>query len=350
MKTKWYLSTFIPTLLLFVVVIPSAVAHVPDFGGGGDSLDTATHIHDPLKSWVIYDELHESGEAHYFSTHLDEGQRLRLQFFSPDQNFAPSVAIMGPGIEANDTLPSFVEIPSGSGALLIEGERQEEAEYEPFTPASYYYFGDLDWQVTAHGDYFIAVFHTDQEGKYGMAIGYVEEFTLEEWLSVPIDAVRIHEWGGQNVVLILAPLIGTLLVGSVLLIWPPGRGRLSQESEIWRFLVSFAGLLFIGGGLMLATQMAIATSKSGFDVLSILTLVFIFVPLVLGYLLVRKAINKDSSLTPRNRVILLILGLLGLFVWAGMIIGPILSMIATLLPSGLAFQGGSMDKTQENIE
>jgi hypothetical protein len=350
MKSKRGLFALVPFAVLSILLIPSASAHVPDFGGGGDSLETAAHVHNPLKSWAIYDELHESGEAHYFSTHLDEGQRLRLQFFSPDQDFVPSVAIMGPGIETNDTLPAFVEIPEDSGVFFIEGERQDEAEYEPFTPASYYYFVDFDWDVTDHGDYFIAVFHADDVGKYGMAIGYVEEFTLGEWLTVPIDTVGIHEWSGQNVALILAPMIATFLVGSFLLIWPPGKGRLTQESEIWRFMVSFAGLLFIGGAVFLATQMAFALSRSGFDALSIFTVIFVLVPLILGYLLVRKAINNDMGLTSKNRVIVLVLGLVGLFLWAGMIIGPILSIIAVVMPSGLSFPTGKRDTNPVSVD
>jgi hypothetical protein len=327
----------IPTLVVVMLVIPSSSAHVPRFGGGGDSLDTAAHIDDPLKSWVMYDQLHESGEAHYFSAHMDEGQRLRMQFFSPEQGFAPSVAIMGPGIEADDTLPSFVEIPSGGGVLLIQGERQEEAEYEPFTPASYYYFAEIDLDVTDHGDYFIAVFHANQEGKYGMAIGYVEAFTLEEWLAVPIDTIAIHEWGGQNVALIISPLIATLLIGYTLLVWPPRRGRLTQKSEIWRLLLSLAGLLFIGGGFMLAAQMVIALSKSGFDASSIITMIFVFVPLILGYFLLRKALSRDDELSSKNRVTIVVLGLLGLFLWAGIFVGPILAVICALLPKSLAF-------------
>ncbi len=337
MKFSKHLLTMIPTFALVIMLIPPSSAHVPKFEGGGNSLETATHIDNPLKSWVVYDELHESGEAHYFSVHMDEGQRLRLQFFSPEQDFVPSAAIMGPGIEVNDTIPPFVDVPDGANVLLLNGERQNKAEYEPFTPASYYYIADFDWDVTIHGDYFIAVFHTDQEGRYGMAIGYVEEFTFEEWLLVPTETIAIHEWGGQNIAAILAPLIVTLLVGSILLIWPPGNGRLTKESEIWRVLVSLAGLLFIGSGFMLATQMTLALSRSGLDAASIVTMIFVSVPLVLGYFLLKRGMNQEDGLTPRNRAILVIFGLLGLFMWAGVIIGPILLMIAAILPSSLAF-------------
>lgn len=349
MKLSKSLIAMVPTIVLVLSLLPSSSAHVPDFQGGGDSLDTAAHIHDPLKSWVIYDELHESGEAHYFSVHMDEGQRFRLQFFSPDQDFYPSVGIMGPGIEANDTLPGLVEIPEDAGVLLLSGERQDEAEYEPFTPASYYYFVDFDWDVTLHGDYYIAVFHANQEGRYGMAIGYEEEFTLEEWLTVPLDTIGIHEWGGQDVVLILAPMLATLLIGSMFLIWPPGSGRLTHRSEVWRTLASFAGLLFIGSGFMLAMQMAIALSKSGFDGSSIVTMIFMFIPLILGYTLLRNALRKDDELNSKNRVTIAILGLLGLFLWAGVIVGPILAVMSALLPKSLAFFAAKEDLAIESL-
>ena len=348
MKFSKSLIAMVPTIVLVLSLLPSSSAHVPDFQGGGDSLETAAHIHDPLKSWVIYDELHESGEAHYFSVHMDKGQRLRLQFFSPDQDFFPDVAVMGPGIAENETLPAFVEVPSEVGILLIQGEKQERADFEPFTPASYYYFAKLDWEVTEHGDYIIAVFHADQEGKYGMAIGYIETFTLQEWLTVPVDTIAIHEWGGQNILLIIAPLTITFVIGLILLVWPPGTGRLTMKTEVWRIMGSFAGLLYVGGGFTLASQMAFALSKSGLDASSIVTLIFIAIPLILGSILLRKSINLEAKLAPKDRLVLVVLGLLGLFTWAGVIVGPVLSMIGAVLPSSLSVVAGKEGHPDES--
>jgi len=46
-----------------------------------------------------------------------------------------------------------------------------------------------------------------RRGKYGIAIGYKEEFTLSEWLLIPIDVINIHQWEGQSLILILMPLL-----------------------------------------------------------------------------------------------------------------------------------------------
>ncbi|UCD91606.1 MAG: hypothetical protein JSV43_04950 [Methanobacteriota archaeon] len=346
-RTSFYiLSTFV-FLALFA---SSANAHVPNFTGGGDSPETAGHIHDPLKSWVIYDELHEGGEGHYYSLHMEEGERLRLQLFTPEENFVPGLVVMGPGIENHGTVPSYIEVPDGANATVLEGELKDGAEYEPFTPASYYYTVDFDGEVTSSGDYYLAVYEPSRGGRYGIAVGYLEQFSLQEWLSVPFDAIRIHEWEGQNVVLILAPMIATLLVGLIILIWPFGNGRLTQKTEIWRVLGTFAGLLYLGSGFMLLVQMGIALSLSGLTAAAAVTLIFIMIPVLLGFLLIRKVIRKKSELTVLGRVTFLILGFVGLFLWTGLIIGPILAVVAGLLPSRLALVSSEVTEEENDHE
>ncbi|MFW9944946.1 MAG: hypothetical protein ACFFB7_08105, partial [Candidatus Sifarchaeia archaeon] len=49
-------------------------AHVPLAPEPGETLDTAVEIVNPTKSWVVYSDLHESEEPHYFRFQIDEGE------------------------------------------------------------------------------------------------------------------------------------------------------------------------------------------------------------------------------------------------------------------------------------
>ncbi len=335
-------SAVIATFLFIVVLLPSATAHVPTFGGAGDSPDNAGHIHNPLKSWVVYDELHEGAEAHYYSVDMEAGQRLRITLFTPEEGFVPGLVVIGPGVEANGTVPAYVDVPPGLNALILEGEEQDSADYEPFTPASYFYTVDFDWTVTEDGEYYLAVYEPNEGGKYGVAIGYLEEFTLMEWLSVPSDAIGIHEWEGQSSAVIIAPLLLTLIIGTFALVWPPDRPRLTTDMPIWRWLGSFSGLLYIGTGVMMLSQMGIALSRSGFVSMALVTLIFVLIPIVLGVAVLYLSL-KSEDLTVPKRVTFIVLALVALFMWAGLYAGPVIGILAAVVPRGMAIRARQED-------
>jgi len=316
-------------MFTFLLHLPLASAHVPSFAGGGDSPETAPHIHDPLKSWAIYDVLHEGGEAHYFLVEMEEGQRLYVMLYTPEKEFTPGLVVMGPSIEANGTVPPYVEVPDGLSAHVLEGERNG-AEYEPFTPASYYYLAEFDETVNTSGDHYVVVFEPDRGGKFGIAIGYVEEFSLSEWIMVPFDTMRIHTWEGQSPVVILSPLIATVIVGFILLIRMRDRFEL-ERTHVWRWIGIIAALLYIGTAFMLLTQMLIALSISGGDSSAVITLIFAIIPLLLGIGIAR-IVLRSEDLTIRARVFLLVLGVVGLLLWAGLLVGPVLTFVAALYP------------------
>jgi hypothetical protein len=47
----------------------------------------------------------------------------------------------------------------------------------------------------------------------------------------------------------------------------------------------------------------------------------------------RIALKNISKVTMRKRIYFIILGVAALFIWAGLIIGPILAIIAALMPT-----------------
>lgn len=319
-------------LLLLLALAPPVLAHTPlEMEEGNHSLETALEIPNPTKSWTLYRELHEAGEAEYYELHMEAGDRLRISLYVPrgeDLGFAPSLVVMGPEIASRDEAPEFIEVPDGAGVALVEAERPDRPEYEPFTPTSYYYIADFEMEVTDEGHYYFAVYETAGEGRYGLAIGYEEVFTLLEWVKIPLDVIGIRRWEGQPLVLFLAPLFATLILGYGLLFW-----RQRFDPNVFNLASASAGLLYVGSGLVTLVQMGIYLYGAVYNSLVILTVVFALMPILLGYVILRKVVRVPTTLLGRDRVVLIALGVLGLFTWAGLLVGPVLAVLAGILPS-----------------
>jgi hypothetical protein len=278
----------------------------------------------------MYRELHDAEEVEYFKLHLKAGDKFQFSVSTPrseDPNFVPSAVVMWPGSDIEEDMPGFIEVPAGYGASLVKGLRPPAPEYEPFTPTSYYFIVDYAENVVQEGDYYFAVFEPQSSGKYGLAIGYVEEFTAVDWLKIPFDLLGIHVWEGQSLLMILAPLLLTIIIGSPLL-----QMRYKLPLGLVTSVGLIAGLLDVGSGLMTFVQMVIAINGATQTETYPLTLLFALIPIVLGVLISLKTVRYKSGWSTKDRAIIIILGALGLVFWAGLIAGPILAIILALSP------------------
>jgi hypothetical protein len=333
LKTGTFLEVAAFTTVIICLMIPLASAHVPKVSDGNEGLESATIIEVPTKSWAIYDEIRHGEDAIYFRLDLRSGERLFASVFTPEDNrFSPGLVVMGPDNESIGEIPPYIEVPEDYGFMVVEGERPEHAEYEPFTPSSYYFTAEADLVVNTTGTYYLAVYEPSHGGKVGVAIGYVESFTVMEWLTIPSDVIGIHLWEGQGLLLILAPLIIVLTVGSSIQVFRVKSGRTGFETQ-FEWLAHIAGLLFIGTGAMLLLQMALALQRAPTPVSASVTLVLALIPIFLGlYILYHtKEMIRGGDL--KSRLKPMVLGLLGLLLWSGLFFGPTLMMIIALLPA-----------------
>ncbi len=316
-------------LVSLMLLVSPVLAHTPLEPGDNEELETATVVTDPTKSWAVYAELHEEGEAQYYRLDLNDGERLKAMLYIPiaEKGFKPNLVIMGPGISSQDTVPEYVEVPDGAGVILVEAEETAMPEYEPFTPSSYYYPAEYDLEISVPGEYFIAVYEPDRGGRYGLAIGYREEFGVDEWLLIPLDVIDIHQWEGQPLALIIAPMLIALAAGLLTIVWL--KRHLLQRIGFW--LAALAGLLFIGSGFMTLAQMLIALSSATFDASAALTIVFAVLPILLGIGILKLAAR--DNMTAKTRSLVALFGLSGLIVWAGVLIGPVLALLASIIPT-----------------
>lgn len=321
-------------LMLAVLIVPTATAHVVLGPGSNESLATATPIPDPTKSWVIYADLHEGGEAQYYTFDILHGQRIHITLLtttaSEDASFTPGVILMGPAVSNQGFVPGYVETPAGAGLMALNGTRAAQATYEAFAPSSFVELADISMDAPANGTYYVAVHDATRGGHYGLAIGDGESFTFSEWLLSPFSLLSVYEWERQSLALVLLPAIATATLGLVLLVRRHRAGK-SLDRTGWTGAV--AGLLFLGTGATVASQMLLSMSRSSVDAFAIVTLLFAALPIVLGLLTVRLVLRHSGHWTLRSRVYLIVLGGGAFAAWAGFVIGPILAIAAAVLPS-----------------
>ena len=94
-----------------------------------------------------------------------------------------------------------------------------------------------------------------------------------------------------------------------------------------------AGLLFLGTGATVASQMAFAIGQSTLEPFVLVTLVFAALPVVLGLLSLRLALRHTGRWTRRARLYLLLIAAGAVVAWAGFVVGPVLAASAALLPT-----------------
>lgn len=342
--------------IIILLLITSVRAHVPLTAKENINLETATYIRDPLKSWAIYGELQQGGEAHYYRFNMKKDQRLRLLLFIPfttsngknnNENnntiFMPELAIMGPGIRSKEKIPDYVEKPEGAGVMVVAGKRPEQAVYEPFTPDSHYEIADLDMNISEDGTYYVAVYNPFQGGRYGLAIGYQEEFKVGEWIMVPVNIIRIHQWEGQSLAFILAPMVAIVIIGCGYIFWQRKKGNMAFYSS-FGLLGSVAGFLYVGSGAIMLVQMLIALSRTALTSSVIITILLILLPLITGSAMMHVAMQAGGGREMKARLKMGMLGIVGLIIWAGLLIGPFLAILVNILPYSMK------EKTNEEFD
>lgn len=322
-------KSLLPLILLLAMIVVPVSAHSPIIAGGNDSPGRAVMIDDPAKSWAVFSYLPGGAAAHFYKFEINEGGRiyftLQISPESKEWGFSPLIAIIGPGMpDRMETLP--FEVPEGSGVLVIEGTPADSAYYEGFTPTVFYKVVSYSSEAPATGTYYLAVFD-EIPGSYSLAIGYKEEFTPYEWVTIPINQILIYLWSGQSPLAVLAPMAIVVAIGLLFLLWkwrPAGLGRLPKA------LTVVASLLYIGTGATILNQVAYASRWAELGPEVGITLVFAGLPVILGIAALRKAQNWNPS--TRTRLSIFALGVLGVLLWAGVLVGPSMMVVASILP------------------
>jgi len=334
MRKEVILSVLI--LLLISIIAGSASAHIPFMSMNNGRIENAVQIEEPERSWAIYEEIEKEEWANYFYTELREGDRLYVSLFTPEGEYmVPQLIIMGPDPTWSDTVPEGIDHPSGLGAVHLSSGTMGEAEFEPFTPSVLQQGVEFDEEMRVAGTYYIVVFNLTAVGKVGLTIGYQESWGPLEWVKIGVDVVRIHVWEGQDFFMIMLPFLLTVGLGgsSVALIRiRTGKG---PERPV-QIMAALAALLFTGTSMNLLYQLMRGISALGFVPSMLATLVIILIPLGMSLYLFRFSSRRVVRFAIEHRLILALMGLLGLAFWSGFFLGPILLLAGAIMPGKLA--------------
>ena len=355
------------TLLLVMLLLSfNAVGHVPLMGGGNEDISSALHISNPAKSWAIYAVL-ENETVHYFSFDVREGERIYLGLLKStdpaDEGFLPDLLLIGPGIGIqsspspqlpegntspegaavlleNSAIPKNIVLPESLkdlGALAADG-REGITTYEPFGPSSFIELAEINLSAPQSGRYYAAVYENTMKeeaslaaaepvakvgGHYGLVVGYREEFSFTDRMIAPIQIASVYIWEGQSIIMILIPYLVALIAGG--LIYRRGSRRSS-----FNLAGTLAGFLFLGTSSLVITQMIYSLSRAPYGPEVYITMAIILFHALLGVASIRLARGEAGIL---QRSLLAVIGTLALLGGSGMILGPILAVSASFLPT-----------------
>jgi len=258
--------------------------------------------------------------------------------------------LIGPGLTQNDDVPDYMEVPEGYGNIIVDGTDPGKAVYEPFTPGWFYEVGTLTIDAPSDGTYYVAVFnpelhddtdnHIHKADGYAIIVGYVEEFTPMELILIPYRVQDIYTWEGQSRFIVFLPLLLVIIVGGAIVYRRNKRGK--HPKGISKWLSAFGGLAFIGTALGTIYQILLAFNYTGISVEAVITLLIVIVSIILGILALRFALQSKTNLTIWRRFGLVAIGMVALFVWSGLYVGPALLIASALVPPYIAKQKSSL--------
>jgi len=347
-------SILLAVLLALLYLALPACAHVPLMAGENENISTAMHISDPGKSWAAYGSL-EKDQVHYYSFDLQEGERIYLSLFKSadanEEDFLPVLLLLGPGLNGSAKSPGHLSLPpqaTGLKILTAENKGAASSVYEPFGPSSFKEVSEINLTAPQSARYYAAVYSSSNNninnmnanpGHYGLAVGYREEFGFLERVSTPLQLISVYLWEGQSLGVILIPyLVAEIL--SLFLFW-----RGSRRTSFC-LAGSLAGFLFLASSASVITQMVFNLTRAPFGPEVYITLAIAVLHAFLGVVTIRLARGEAGLL---QRILLAVLGTIALLAGSGLIMGPILALAASVLPSrsGSIF-GRSPVRAQEN--
>jgi hypothetical protein len=335
---------FVVLLAMLSLAFPSS-AHVPLMAGGNENMSSAMHVSDPGKSWAVYGSLEKDAVA-YYSFDLEAGERIYLSLFKSsdaiEEDFLPALVLLGPGLNASWQPPGQLALPlpgeaSGLKILAAYGKSAAGAVYEPFGPSSFKEIAEINISAPRSARYYAAVYSNSTNnniaagingpksplGHYGLAVGYREESSFSERITTPLRLISVYLWEGQSLGLILIPyLVAEIL--ALLFFW---RGSRRTSFCLAGLL---AGFFFLASSASVFTQMVFNLTRAPFGQEVYITAAIAVLHAFLGVAAIRLARGEAGIL---QRALLAVIGTLALLAGSGLIMGPILAVAASFLPS-----------------
>jgi hypothetical protein len=177
---RFALSASLAALLLLVTTV-GASAHQPYFEGDDWTARKPYTVKDPTISTALYATLDRCDDVDYVTFTGKQGQSILVGVTIPQiegqDEFAPTVAVMGPGLPKT-ALPAQVTTPRRAGAVLLAPTPSPAPTFfEPFSHTSYWERQEELVTLPTDGRYVVAVWHeAGATGRYTLVVGQREVF------------------------------------------------------------------------------------------------------------------------------------------------------------------------------
>ncbi len=133
----------------------------------------------------------------------------------------------------------------------------------------------------------------------------------------------------QSVLEFFAPFLAVFVLGFVLILRREQRKGMKHPLLFWFAMCS--GLFYLGSSAIVFVQMIRLVQIVGLSPFVPVALVYVMVPAILGIWAMRLA----RTARPRDiqtRVLLALIGIIGILFWTGLVIGPLMSLGAAIIP------------------
>ncbi len=172
----YYVLSALTVIVILALTVGRADAHQPFFEDRDHTLAQPYPISDPTVSTALYATLQGPADVDYFTFPGRTDQEVLIEMVIPQivgqKKFAPTVALLGPGLPAGD-LPDKVARPAGAGVRIL-GPKPGKAPtfFEPYTRTSYWRRQSARITLPADGTYWVAVYHPGgAAGRYVLSLG-----------------------------------------------------------------------------------------------------------------------------------------------------------------------------------
>jgi uncharacterized membrane protein HdeD (DUF308 family) len=146
----------------------------------------------------------------------------------------------------------------------------------------------------------------------------------------PFSVIGTNPGNWEQLIGLLAPFLALVVLGIILIERREQRKGRKQPLPFW--LATVAGLMYLGGAAIVFVQLFRELHVSPSLPIDPVTPAFAIIGMVLGVIAVRTARSPTPG-SLRNRLILVAIGVLGLVFWSGLVIGPVLSLCAAVVPA-----------------
>ena len=176
-------------LLFIITVISSNPAYAHKLITHNDthrSLDSALEIPDHKISWAIYDNLGPK-EAKFYSFEAKPGDSFYASIVIPKisdlEEYSPTLVLVNGNYVEKD-IP-LLESQAVMKKVVYDGVFPGREFYEPFGQITYWERQEIKTTLTTEGKYFVIVLdEKNQAGKYSLAIGTIEDFSLADLFTI----------------------------------------------------------------------------------------------------------------------------------------------------------------------